>query len=131
MQWNPSDLKVENVVTGSIAKVAQDRHGIIARSVSAAAGSFVVLLPVRSRHSLTTVQVGQAKGICRRVEEERGAGPTGSRPFPFPAHQTGRALFEHPAFRQNSPSAHGRFDHEKTQYTKFPEHNSVRVPGSA
>src|SRR5229473_6086697 len=64
---------------------------------------------------------------ARRVEEERGAGPTGSRPFPFPAHQTGRALFEHPAFRQNSPSAHGRFDHEKTQYTKFPEHNSVRV----
>jgi hypothetical protein len=64
MQWNPSDLKVENVVTGSIAKVAQDRLGIIARSVSAAAGSFVVLLPVRSRHSLTTVQVGQAKRIC-------------------------------------------------------------------
>jgi hypothetical protein len=57
MQWNPSDLKVENVVTGSIAKVAQDRHGIIARSVSAAAGSFVVLLRVRSRHSLTSLQV--------------------------------------------------------------------------
>src|SRR5580700_4741282 len=67
----------------------------------------------------------------RRVEEERGAGPTGSRPFPFPAHQTGLARFEHPAFRQTSPSAHGGFRHEKTQYTKFPEHNSVRVLGSA
>src|SRR5436309_2368839 len=29
-------------------------------------------------------------------------------PFPFPAHQTGRARFEHPAFRQTSPTAHGR-----------------------
>src|SRR6202051_2913741 len=69
-------------------------------------------------------------GACR-VEEERGAGPTGSRPFPFPAHQTGRALFEHPAFRQTSPSAHGSFRHKKTQYTQFPEYNSVRELGRA
>jgi hypothetical protein len=41
-----------------------------------------------------------ARFDLRRVEEERGAGPTGSRPFPFPARQTGRAHFEHPAFRQ-------------------------------
>ena len=66
-----------------------------------------------------------------RVEEERGAGPTGSRPFPFPAHQTGRARFGHPAFRQTSPSAHGRIRHEKAPYAKFPEHDFVRVPGSA
>jgi len=67
------------------------------------------------------------------VESRKGAwpGPTGSRLFPFPAHQTGRALFEHPAFRQTSPSAHGSVRREKTQYTKFPEHNFVRVPGSA
>jgi hypothetical protein len=57
----------------------------------------------------------------RRVEEERGAGPTGSRPFPFPAHQTGRALFEHPAFISS-----WKFRHEKTQYTQFPEYYSVR-----
>ena len=38
------------------------------------------------------------------VESRKGArpGPTGSRWFPFPAHQTGRAHFEHPAFRQTS-----------------------------
>ena len=41
-----------------------------------------------------------------RVEGGRGARPTGSRPFPVPAHQTGRAHFEHPAFRQTSPRAH-------------------------
>ena len=46
---------------------------------------------------------------ARRVEEGRGT-DTGlhADPFPFPAHQTGRALFEHPAFRQTSPTAHGR-----------------------
>jgi hypothetical protein len=44
------------------------------------------------------------------VESRKGArpGPTGSRLFPFPAHQTGRAQLEHPAFRQTSPTAHGR-----------------------
>src|ERR1700675_2373045 len=44
-----------------------------------------------------------------RVEEGRGT-DTGlhADPFPFPAHQTGRALFGHPAFRQTSPTAHGR-----------------------
>ena len=36
------------------------------------------------------------------VESRKGAGPgpNGDRWFPFPAHQTGRARFEHPAFRQ-------------------------------
>jgi hypothetical protein len=34
-----------------------------------------------------------------RVEERRGARPTGSRSFPLPADQTGRADFPHPAFR--------------------------------
>jgi hypothetical protein len=45
-----------------------------------------------------------------KVESRKGAGPgpTGSRWFPFPAHQTGRADFPHPAFRQISPQAHGR-----------------------
>jgi hypothetical protein len=33
-----------------------------------------------------------------RVEEERG-GALKRVPFPFPAHQTGRAVFPHPAFR--------------------------------
>jgi hypothetical protein len=45
-----------------------------------------------------------------KVESRKGAGrgPTGSRWFPFPAHQTGRADFPHPAFGQISPRAHGR-----------------------
>src|SRR6266576_5272708 len=39
------------------------------------------------------------------VESRKGArpGPTGSRLFSFPAHQTGRAQLEHPAFRLVSP----------------------------
>src|ERR1017187_5687310 len=40
-----------------------------------------------------------------RVESRKGAwpGPTGSRRFPFPAHQTGRVHLGHPAFRLVSP----------------------------
>src|SRR5262245_47080723 len=41
------------------------------------------------------------------VESRKGAVPASVQtagPFPFPAHQTGRARFEHPAFRQTSPS---------------------------
>jgi len=47
--------------------------------------------------------------IGAHVESRKGAGPgpTGSRWFPFPAHRTGRAHFEHPALRQISPQAHG------------------------
>ena len=39
------------------------------------------------------------------MESRKGArpGPTGSRLFPFPAHQTGHAQLEHPAFRLVSP----------------------------
>src|ERR1035441_4852313 len=40
----------------------------------------------------------------RRVEEGRGPGTLlHTDPFPFPAHQTGHAHFEHPAFRLVSP----------------------------
>ncbi len=44
------------------------------------------------------------------VESRKGARPgtSVSRWFPFPAHQTGRAHFGHPAFRQTSPSAYER-----------------------
>jgi len=47
---------------------------------------------------------GPAKG---RVEERRGCrAMRACVPFPFPAHQTGRADFPHPAFRQTSSRAH-------------------------
>ena len=45
-------------------------------------------------------------------------------PFPFPAHQTGRAHFEHPAFRQSSCQAHGgrsRFGAGQTLHAELPE----------
>src|SRR5271157_6038463 len=43
-----------------------------------------------------------------RVEEGRGGLRLGQSPrFPFSAHQTGRADFRHPAFRQTSWRAHG------------------------
>jgi hypothetical protein len=48
--------------------------------------------------------------VGAHVESRKGAvpGPTGSRSFPFPAHQTGHARFEHPAFRQISPTSSRR-----------------------
>src|SRR5260370_39981954 len=58
-------------------------------------------------------------------------GTSVSRWFPFPAHQTGRARFGHPAFRQTSPSAHGGWRPEKTQDTKVPEHGTDRALGRA
>jgi hypothetical protein len=41
-----------------------------------------------------------------RVEERRGCRGMIPAPFPFPAHQTGRADLPHPAFRQTSSRAH-------------------------
>src|ERR1019366_8062987 len=52
------------------------------------------------------VSIGHYEGYwLGGVESRKGAGPepTGSRLFPFPAHQTGRVHFEHPAFRLVSP----------------------------
>ena len=59
--------------------------------------------------SVTVIDGGIASAVTPAVESRKGAGPgpTGSRLFPFPAHQTGQARFEHPAFRQISPQAHG------------------------
>src|SRR6266852_5377645 len=69
----------------------------------------------RPSRSVATTSYRQLHGwillplvICAvgaHVESRKGAGPgpTGSRWFPFPAHQTGRVHFEHPAFRLVSP----------------------------
>src|ERR1035437_1179475 len=45
------------------------------------------------------------RGLLYGVESRKGARPgtSVSRWFPFPAHQTGRAQLEHPAFRLVSP----------------------------
>src|ERR1039457_4016894 len=70
----------------------------------------------------------------RRVEEGRGAGPTGSRWFPFPAHQTGRARFEHPAFRQTSPTSSRKWPQmhiAEPQHAQFPKHDRVRETRTA
>jgi hypothetical protein len=74
------------------------------------------------------------QGLMCRVEEGRWPGPTGSRWFPFPAHQTGRAQLEHPAFRQTSPTSSRKWPQvhvAKPQYTPCPEHNRVRETGIA
>jgi hypothetical protein len=52
---------------------------------------------------VTASQIASASAasfFCRlsRVEEGRG-GALKRAPFPLPAHQTGRAVFPHPAFR--------------------------------
>src|SRR5207244_10689496 len=59
------------------------------------------------RCALRAVTIRSAGPIVktRNVESRKGArpGPTGSRRFPFPAHQTRRADFPHRAFRLASP----------------------------
>src|SRR6202011_1025073 len=70
------------------------------------------------------------------VESRKGArpGPTGSRWFPFPAHQTGRAHFEHPAFRQTSPTGSRnapKMNVTQPQHAQVPEHDCVREASGA
>jgi hypothetical protein len=55
--------------------------------------------PAACRTTLFAMQKG-------RVEERRGCRGMSPAPFPFPAHQTGRADLPHPAFRQTSSRAH-------------------------
>jgi len=74
--------------------------------------------------------------VSAHVEPRKGAGPgpTGSRLFPFPAHQTGQARFEHPAFRQTSPTSSRKSPEmpvTQAQHAQVPEHNRVREAGSA
>src|SRR5207248_8651569 len=66
------------------------------------------ILPCVSEGSRNICEL-KTKHLSHGVESRKGAGPgpNGNRWFPFPAHQTGRAHFEHPAFRQTSPHAHG------------------------
>jgi hypothetical protein len=61
------------------------------------------------------------------VESRKGAVSVAiaTGPFPFPAHQTGRAYFGHPAFRQISPAAHGRL----AQYTSL-RRNTPNFPNT-
>ena len=50
-------------------------------------------------------------------------------PFPFPAHQTGRADFPHPAFRLDSLQGSRRRSNvhaSKPQNAEFPENNVTR-----
>src|SRR6476660_631949 len=56
--------------------------------------------------------VGDWDWVNDWVESRRGAVTAmyeTTAPFPLPAHQTGRADFQHPAFRQNSYDAHAAF----------------------
>ena len=58
---------------------------------------------------------------ARRVEERaRWLGPFGIAPFPFPAHQTGRADFPHPAFRLASSQGPRRRARARVEDTAQP-----------
>jgi hypothetical protein len=70
------------------------------------------------------------------VESRKGARPgtSVSRWFPFPAHQTGRAHFEHPAFRQTSPTSSRKWPQmhiAEPQHAQFPKHDRVRETRTA
>src|SRR5260370_3187864 len=64
------------------------------------------------------------------VESRKGAvaSPYGVAPFPFPAHQTGRADFPHPAFRQTSRQTHGGGLRalDELRHSEFPEDAAPR-----
>src|SRR5260370_8802712 len=66
------------------------------------------------------------------VESRKGAVPEG--PFPFPAHQTGRADFRHPAFRRTSYPAHAGSSSSRpleAVYSALSVHDCVgKLPGT-
>ena len=69
---------------------------------------------------------------ARRVEEGRGGlYRIGITPFPFPAHQTGRANFPHPAFRLASSRGTRRgakMNPAQPKHAEIPEHGpSIRL----
>src|SRR3954464_8025048 len=69
-----------------------------------------------------------------RVEDGRGARPTGSRPFPIPAHQTGRADCPHPAFRLASPQSCRRranMDMAEPKNTQLAIDHVIRISAGA
>ena len=74
--------------------------------------------------------------ICwSRVEEGRGGlYRIGITPFPFPAHQTGRANFPHPAFRLASSRGTRRgakMNPAQPKHAEIPEHGPSREPRGA
>ena len=70
-----------------------------------------------------------------RVEEGRGGlYRIGITPFPFPAHQTGRANFPHPAFRLASSRGTRRgakMNPAQPKHAEIPEHGPSREPRGA
>src|SRR4026209_2930389 len=63
-----------------------------------------------------------------RVEDGRGDDAEAA-PFPVPAHQTGRADFPHPAFRQaSSPGPRRDTQHLRPQHPTPSEDVEVRIP---
>ncbi len=70
-----------------------------------------------------------------RVEEGRGGlYRIGITPFPFPAHQAGRANFPHPAFRLASSRGTRRgakMNPAQPKHAEIPEHGPSREPRGA
>ena len=79
-----------------------------------------------------TVMLAEVAG---RVEEGRGGlYRIGITPFPFPAHQTGRANFPHPAFRLASSRGTRRgakMNPAQPKHAEIPEHGPSREPRGA
>src|SRR5208337_355928 len=87
-----------------------------------------------------SIACGATSGHARRggwVESRKGAvaWPCGVTPFPFPAHQTGRARLRHPAFRLISPQGSRRRSNlhaVKTLHAEVPEYfRTGEPPGAA
>jgi hypothetical protein len=70
--------------------------------------------------------------IGAHVESRKGArpGPNGSRWFPFPARQTGRAQLEHPAFRLASPTTPTKAIRYRAPCDSTPDKPSSRCDNS-
>ena len=89
-------------------------------------------LTLKSARSLSNPAPQKRLG---RVEEGRGGlYRIGITPFPFPAHQTGRANFPHPAFRLASSRGTRRgakMNPAQPKHAEIPEHGPSREPRGA
>jgi hypothetical protein len=100
MEYNPYDMAKE--ITKSLDAV---KFCPIC-NIKVACGCLLFTDTNRIEGRITATQMAAASAasflcLLSRVEERRG-GAFVCAPFPLPAHQTGRAVFPHPAFRPAS-----------------------------
>jgi hypothetical protein len=113
----------------STSALAQER---LTMGGTHSSSSFYAYQVGMSNYLTNMIEDGSGKKMGGRVEERRGGWSlAGVAPFPFPAHQTGRADFPHPAFRLASsrgPRRRSNVHASKTQHAKLTEDLFIGEP---